>query len=177
MKRPSTLDFGGQVLSLFGMGLFILATTCAGACSPWHDVKDIVPLVLGSLLLMLFPVWECLMMPGLALAVRYPYRRAMIQFTLMLSRNADLLMYINFVTGMAMYAVLYFFDLYFALVLQFFSSEGGKNLLYYIPGLGAGVYFAIFACNVFPRQTWYPLFLGTVNYRILGITKLAAALS
>ncbi|KAA8575712.1 hypothetical protein EYC84_004825 [Monilinia fructicola] len=176
MKRLSTLDFGGQLLFLFGMGLFILAITWAGAYYPWNDAKVIVPLVLGSLLLILFLVWEYLMMPGLALAVRYPYCRAMIPFTLILSRNAGLLMYINFITGMAMYAVFYFVDLYFALVLQFSSSEGGKNLLYYIPGLGGGVYLAIFACNVFPRQTWYPLFLGTV-IEPLGITILAAALS
>ncbi|KAF7953768.1 uncharacterized protein EAE97_001167 [Botrytis byssoidea] len=176
MTRLSTLDFGGQFLFLFGMGLFILALTWAGASYPWSDVKVIVPLVLGSLLLILFLVWEYLMMPGSALAVRYPYRRAMIPFKLILSRNSGLLMYINFITGMAMYAVFYFVDIYFALVLQFSSSEGGKNLLYYIPGLAGGVYLAMFACNVFPRQTWYPLFLGAL-IEPLGITILAAALS
>lgn len=176
ITRLSTLDFGGQFLFLFGMGLFILAITWAGAYYPWSDAKVIVPLVLGSLLVILFLVWEYLMMPGSALALRYPYRRAMLPFNLILSRNSGLLMYINFITGMAMYAVFYFVDIYFALVLQFSSSEGGKNLLYYIPGLAVGVYLAMFACNVFPRQTWYPLFLGTV-IEPLGITILAAALS
>ncbi|KAI9648509.1 hypothetical protein NHQ30_003144 [Ciborinia camelliae] len=176
VARLSTLDFGGQFLFLFGMGLFILAITWAGAYYPWSDVKVIVPLILGSLLLILFLVWEYLMMPGSALAIRYPYRRAMIPFKLILSRNSGLLMYINFITGMAMYAVFYFVDIYFALVQQFSSSEGGKNLLYYIPGLAGGVYLAIFSCNVFPRQTWYPLFIGTV-IEPLGITILAAALS
>ncbi|THV46177.1 hypothetical protein BGAL_0409g00080 [Botrytis galanthina] len=167
MIRLSTLDFGGQFLFLFGMGLFILAITWAGASYPWSDVKVIVPLVLGSLLLILFLVWEYLMMPGSALAVRYPYRRAMIPFKLILSRNSGLLMYINSITGMAMYAVFYFVDIYFALVLQFSSSKGG---------LAGGVYLAMFACNVFPRQTWYPLFLGAL-IEPLGITILAAALS
>ncbi|ESZ98784.1 hypothetical protein SBOR_0833 [Sclerotinia borealis F-4128] len=176
VRRLSTIDFGGQFLFLFGMGLFILAITWAGAYYPWSDVKVIIPLVLGSLVLILFLVWEYLMMPGSALAIRYPYRRAMLPIKLILSRNAGLLMYINFITGMAMYAVFYFVDLYFALVLQFSPGEGGKNLLYYIPGLGGGVYLAIFTCNVFPRQTWYPLFFGTV-IEPLGITILAAALS
>ncbi|APA09979.1 hypothetical protein SS1G_05756 [Sclerotinia sclerotiorum 1980 UF-70] len=176
LRRFGTLDFGGQFLFLFGMGLFILAVTWAGAYYPWSDVKVIVPLVLGSLLLVLFFVWEYFMMPGLALAVRYPYCRAMLPFKLILSRNSGLLMYINFITGMAMYAVFYFVDIYFALVLQFSSSKGGKNLLYYIPGLAGGVYLAMFACNIFPRQTWYPLFLGTL-IEPLGITILAAALS
>ncbi|KAK6612251.1 MFS-type transporter C16A3.17c 1 [Botrytis cinerea] len=143
ITRLSTLDFGGQFLFLFGMGLFILAITWAGAYYPWSDAKVIVPLVLGSLLVILFLVWEYLMMPGSALALRYPYRRAMLPFNLILSRNSGLLMYINFITGMAMYAVFYFVDIYFALVLQFSSSEGGKNLLYYIPGLAVGVYLAI----------------------------------
>ncbi|TGO86151.1 hypothetical protein BPOR_0330g00070 [Botrytis porri] len=176
MTRLSTLDFGGQFLFLFGMGLFILAVTWAGAYYPWSDVKVIVPLVLGSLLLIFFIIWEYLMMPGSALAVRYPYRRAMLPFKLILSRNSGLLMYINFITGMAMYAVFYFVDIYFALVLQFSSSKGGQNLLYYIPGLAGGVYLAMFACNVFPRQTWHPLFLGAI-IEPLGITILAAALS
>ncbi|CAD6445438.1 85bf121e-5b81-4e68-8399-771efcf40ddb-CDS [Sclerotinia trifoliorum] len=116
------------------------------------------------------------MMPGLTLPVWYPYRRAMLPFKPILSRNSGLLMYINFSTGMALYAVFYFVDIYFALVLQFSSSEGGKNLLYYIPGLAGGVYLAIFACNVFPHQTWYPLFLGTI-IEPLGSTILAVALS
>ncbi|KAK6613113.1 major facilitator superfamily transporter [Botrytis cinerea] len=170
ITRLSTLDFGGQFLFLFGMGLFILAITWAGAYYPWSDAKVIVPLVLGSLLVILFLVWEYLMMPGSALALRYPYRRAMLPFNLILSRNSGLLMYINFITGMAMYAVFYFVDIYFALVLQFSSSEGGKNLLYYIPGLAVGVYLAMFACNVFPRQTCSLLGHLPTIYGMLALT-------
>jgi hypothetical protein len=176
LSRLSTIDFGGQFLFLFGMGLFILAITWAGAYYPWSSIKVLLPLILGILLLILFLIWESLMRPGSLLARKSPYRRAMLPLNLILSRNAGLLMYINFVTGMAMYAVFYFVDLYFALVLQFSSGESGKNLLYYIPGLGLGVYMAVFAVNVFPRQTWYPLFLGTV-IEPLGITLLAAAIS
>ncbi|PQE26033.1 hypothetical protein CJF30_00000752 [Rutstroemia sp. NJR-2017a BBW] len=176
LSRLSTIDFGGQFLFLFGMGLFILAITWAGAYYPWSSPKVIIPLTLGIVLLLLFLLWESLMQPGLPLARKSPYRRAMLPLPLILSRNAGLLMYINFVTGMAMYAVFYFVDLYFALVLQFSSGESGKNLLYYIPGLGLGVFMAVYAVNAFPRQTWYPLFLGTV-IEPLGITLLAAAIS
>lgn len=128
VKRLSPLDFGGQLLFLCGTGLFILATTWAGAYYPWSDVKFIITLILGSLLLILFLVWDYLMMPGSVLPVRYPYRRAMIPFELILSRKAGLLMYINFITGIAMYAI-YFVGLYIALVLQFSSGGGGKNLV------------------------------------------------
>ena len=44
VKRLSTLDFGGQLTFLFGMGLIVLALTWAGAYYPWSDAKVIGPL-------------------------------------------------------------------------------------------------------------------------------------
>lgn len=38
--------------------------------------------------------------------------------------------------AIAMYAVFYFVDLYFALVLDYTPGEAGRNLIYYVPGLG-----------------------------------------
>lgn len=35
-----------------------------------------------------------------------------------------------------MYAVFYFVELYFVLVLNYEPGEAGKNLIYYMPGLG-----------------------------------------
>jgi MFS family permease len=100
--RMSTIDFGGQFLFLFGVGLLILALTWAGSSYPWSDVRVVAPLVLGCLLTALFFVWEYFMLPGSKLAVRYPYRKAMISLKLLFTRNAGLLIYINFVTGMGM---------------------------------------------------------------------------
>jgi hypothetical protein len=74
-----------------------------------------------------------------------------------------------------MYAVFYFVDLYFALVLQYGSGKAGSNLLYYLPGLAAGAYLAMFASNVYPRKTFHPLALGTL-LEPLGITILAIAI-
>jgi hypothetical protein len=65
----------------------------------------------------------------------------MIPFNLVCSRNAGVLMYINFVTGMAMYAVFYFVGLYFALVKNFTSGQSGRNLIYYMPGLAGASLF------------------------------------
>jgi hypothetical protein len=76
----------------------------------------------------------------------------------------------------AMYAAFYFVDLYFTLVLQFSSSKAGTNIVYYLPGLGGGACMAIFLCRVFPRQTWWPLFVGTI-VEPLGITLIAVGLS
>jgi hypothetical protein len=75
-----------------------------------------------------------------------------------------------------MYAVFYFAEFYFTLVLQFSSGKAGTSIIYYLPGLGFGAYGAVFLCNVYPRQTWHPLFLGTL-IEPLGITLLAIAFS
>jgi hypothetical protein len=75
-----------------------------------------------------------------------------------------------------MIAVLYFVDIYFTLVKSYSPSEAGTKLLYYVPGIGIGVYLAIMLCNVYPRQTFAPLFLGSI-IEAIGITVLAWALN
>jgi MFS family permease len=100
--KLATIDFVGQFLFLFGMGLLVLALTWAGSSYSWADVKIIAPLAVGCVLMAGFLVWEYFMVPGSKLAVRYPYRKAMIPLKLLVKRNAGLLIYLNFVTGMGM---------------------------------------------------------------------------
>lgn len=175
-KRLLTIDYGGQVLFLFGLGLLVLALTWAGSYYPWTDVKVLAPLICSVVLIIAFFAWEYFMLPGNALSRRNPTRKAMIPFRLLFRRNVWILLYINFLTGMAMYAVFYFVDLYFALVKNFESGKAGINLLYYMPGIGAGAYTAMFICNIWPLQTFLPMFLGTV-IEPLGITLLAVAIN
>ena len=98
--RLLTIDYGGQIFFLFGMGLLILALTWGGSYYPWSDVKVLAPLVIGFILFSAFLTWEYLMMPGHKLALKFPQQIPMIPIKLIWSRNAGLLMYINFVTGM-----------------------------------------------------------------------------
>jgi MFS family permease len=100
LLRVSTIDFGGQFLFLFGMGLLLLAVTWGGSYYPWHDVRVLAPLIIGAILFILFLVWEYFMVPGRALGARFPYRKAMIPLKLMWTRNAGIIIYINFITGM-----------------------------------------------------------------------------
>lgn len=100
LKRVRTIDFGGQFLFLFGMGLFVLALTWAGAYYPWGDVRVLAPLIVGSVLLVAFLGWEYLFLPGRIFARKYPHQHPMIPLNLLWTRNAGLLMYINFITGM-----------------------------------------------------------------------------
>ncbi|KAH7336399.1 hypothetical protein BKA65DRAFT_431983 [Rhexocercosporidium sp. MPI-PUGE-AT-0058] len=176
VARLSTIDFGGQFLFLFGMGLLVLALTWAGSYFPWEDVRIIAPLVVGVVLLIAFAAWEYLLLPGNKLSNRAPTRKPMIPIKLLLRRNVGLLIYINFVTGMAMYAVFYFVTLYFTLVRGFSAGKSGTSLTYYMPGLGGGAYLAMFAMGRWPRATIPPLLFGTI-VEPLGITILASALN
>ena len=99
LQRVTTIDIGGQLTFLFGMGLVVLALTWAGSYYPWSDARVIAPLVIGVVLLLAFLVWEYLLLPGKVLAMRLPHQQAMIPLKLLWTRNASVLMYINFITG------------------------------------------------------------------------------
>lgn len=67
-------------------------------------------------------------------------------------------------------------DLYFTLILGYSAAKAGVQLLYYTPGIATGVYLAMLFCNVWPRSTFLPLFLGS-TIEALGIGLLAWAMS
>jgi hypothetical protein len=74
-----------------------------------------------------------------------------------------------------MTAVLYFVNIYFVFVKGYRPSDAGIQLLFYTPGIGIGVYFAMVMCNFYPRQTFLPLCLGSI-IEATGISVLAWAL-
>ncbi|ERT02478.1 uncharacterized protein SPSK_05032 [Sporothrix schenckii 1099-18] len=174
LARISTLDFGGQFLFLWGLGLIILALTWGGSSFGWNTAHVLAPLVIGFVLTVAWIVYEYLMSPGHAVARVFPTQRPMMPWELLSKRDIGLLFWINFSLGSAMFANLYFLDLYFALVEGNSSSKAGLSLLYFLPGLGVGAYSAMFASNVWPRQTIYPLLLGAITSAV-GITVLAYA--
>jgi len=98
----ATIDFSGQFLFLFGIGPLVLTLAWAGSSYSWAGVNVIAPLVIECLLIAGFLVWEYFVVPRSKLAVRYPYRKAMIPLKPLFTRNAGLLIYINFITGKGM---------------------------------------------------------------------------
>lgn len=98
----STIDFGGQLLFLFGMGLLVLGLTWGGGKYPWNDPHVVPPLGLGSVLFVCFVVWQYLMAPGRYLSRKFPVQRSTLPWNLLAQRNMSLLFYINFATGMGM---------------------------------------------------------------------------
>ncbi|GAB1317907.1 Tetracycline efflux protein [Madurella fahalii] len=169
--RLGTVDYGGQVLFLFGLGLLVLAFTWGGAVFPWDSIAVLVSLVVGGVLTVAWLVYEWAMAPGRAMARVFPRQKAMMPWRLLMQRDIGLLFLINFAIGVAMFSVMYFMDLYFTLVQGHSASRAGLALLFFLPGLGGGVYMAMFFINVWPRQTLPALLIGSVSSAV-GITVL-----
>ncbi|BCR95622.1 putative MFS multidrug transporter [Aspergillus luchuensis] len=172
----ATIDLGGSVLFIFGVGLIILATTWGGATYPWSSPQVLAPLVIGAICFIAFFVYEYLLEPGKFFARIFPRHVAMLPYSMFERRDTIWLAIVNFSTGVASYSIFYFVSIYYILVAGYSASKAGLDLLYYIPGLGAGVYLAIYFCNGFPRQTFYPLLLGAVLSTV-GLSVVAYAIS
>lgn len=100
LRRLATIDVGGQFLFLFGVGMVLLAITWGGSYYVWHDIRVLAPLIIGVALVACFLVWEYHMAPGRYLSTRFPFRKAMIPLNVLATRNAGIIIYINFITGM-----------------------------------------------------------------------------
>ena len=174
-SRISTVDFGGLFLFVTGVTLIILGTTWGGATYAWNSAAVIASIVIGGVFFVSFFLWEFLMEPGNLLARAFPSQEPMIPLRLFRKKDVPLLSWISFSTGAAMYSIFYFVGIYFTIVKDYPASKAGTQLLYYLPGIGVGVYGAMFFCNVWPKQTWHPIMLGSI-LETVGFAVLAWAL-
>ncbi|KAH1495438.1 hypothetical protein KXW88_004958 [Aspergillus fumigatus] len=158
----ATLDIVGAVLFIFGVGLIILGTAWGGSTYPWSSPEVLVPLIVGGVCFALFFVYEYFLEPDRLFARMFPKQVPMLPYSMFARRDTIWLAVLEFSSGAAMYSVFYFIGIYFTLVEAYPASRAGINLLYYIPGLGAGVYIAVFLCNVYPAQTFFTINTGTV---------------
>jgi MFS family permease len=194
VTRVLTIDYGGQFLFLWGLGLFILALTWGGGTYPWDSATVLVPLIIGSVLTVSWVIYERSMSTGRRMSRVLPYQRPMIPWELLSQREIGLIFGISFAQGMAMFAVMYFMGLYFALVEGKSAEDSGLSLLFYIPGIAGrlitsglfiheeilisfclvGVLMAMYSSNVWPRQTLPPILLGSITSAV-GISVIAWA--
>ncbi|OKL59442.1 hypothetical protein UA08_05301 [Talaromyces atroroseus] len=151
----ATIDLGGSVLFIFGIGLIILGTTWGGSTYSWTSAAVLAPIIVGGVCFVLFFVYEYLLEPGNLLSNAFPRQVAMVPF--------------------AMYAVFYYISVYFIVAEGYSASQSGVNLLYYIPGMGAGAYIAMFMCNAWPAQTFFTLLAGTIQETV-GLAVLTWAM-
>ncbi|PYH96397.1 MFS multidrug transporter [Aspergillus ellipticus CBS 707.79] len=172
----ATVDIGGSILFIFGVGLIILAATWGGATYSWSSREVLAPLIVGSICFLAFFVYEYLLEPGKIFARIFPRQVAMLPYSLFERRDTIWLAILNFSTGAASYSIFYFISIYFIVVAGYSTSKAGLELLYYIPGLGAGVYLSVYMCNVRPRQTFFPLNLGGV-LNTVGLAMVTYAIS
>ncbi|KAH6857332.1 major facilitator superfamily domain-containing protein [Alternaria rosae] len=145
-----------------GVALIILATSWGGSAHAWGSPAVLVPLITGPLLLVLLVVYQRYMAPGRSLAQRLPRIMPVVPYQLFHEKDVTLVCIISAATGAALYACFYFAGIYFTLVEGFDAGKAGLQLLFYVPGIGVGVYTAIVMCNVYPRQTIWPLLIGTI---------------
>ncbi|KKO96540.1 hypothetical protein THAR02_11355 [Trichoderma harzianum] len=172
----ATLDIGGVVLFIFAVGLIILGTSWGGSTFPWDSVQVLAPITVGGALLPVFVLYEFLLGDGRILALLFPQQSPMLPLDLFSRKDTLVIAVIQFSTGAAMYAVFYFVGIYFTLVEGKPASSAGIQLLYYIPGIAAGVYSAMYLCNRWPGQTFWPLLLGSVE-EAAGLGALTWAVS
>ncbi|KAJ5469636.1 hypothetical protein N7539_009254 [Penicillium diatomitis] len=132
--RLLTIDYGGQLLFLWGFGLLILGLTWAGGNYAWNSAAVLAPLIIGAVLTCSWVIYERLMVPGSTISRALPRQRAMVPWDLLVQKDIGLLFLINASIGVSMFAVMYFMNLYFALVEGRSSSSAGLSLLWRIHG-------------------------------------------
>ncbi|KAJ4990016.1 MFS multidrug transporter [Stagonosporopsis vannaccii] len=157
-----SVDWLGAFLFIMGVGLIILALQWGGTQYAWKSPATIAPFVVGGVLVIAFFTHEYLLGPGRFIARLLPRQTPMIPSTLFRKKDTFLLLIINFSAGISLVSAFYFISYYWQLAEGYSSSKAGIQLLYYTPGLGIGVYAAMYMCNVRPAQTFYPLFIGSI---------------
>jgi hypothetical protein len=156
------IDWPGMILFILGVGLIILAIQWGGTSYSWSSPAVLASLIVGAILCIGFFAYEYLLGPDRVISRIFPNQIPMIPSTLFRKKDTALLMIINFSAGISLVSAFYFISYYWQLAEGYSSSQAGVQLLYYTPGLGVGVYFAMFLCNRWPRQTFFPLLWGSI---------------
>ncbi|KZM26607.1 uncharacterized protein EKO05_0005504 [Ascochyta rabiei] len=156
------IDFIGTASFVCGVLLILLATSWGGSEYPWASPAVLVPLVVGPLLLVFFVFYQRSMAAVHRLTEKFPQTMPLVPYHLFQEKDVTLVCIISAATGAALYSCFYFAGVYFTMVENLDPGKAGLQLLFYVPGIGVGVYTAIMMCNVYPRQTIWPLLLGTI---------------
>ncbi|KAK0386424.1 hypothetical protein NLU13_6261 [Sarocladium strictum] len=162
LARLKVIDYGGQMLFIFGFGLIILGLTWGGVTYSWRSAAVIAAITIGGILVGCFVFWESLFATGRFAARTMPWQKPMIPWTLSSNRDIGLLFFMECVSGMSMFAVLYFCNIYFTAVKNFTSDKAGVSLMFFTPGLAAGTIGCALMTGVWPRTTFTPIMAGTI---------------
>jgi hypothetical protein len=172
----SIIDWVGMMTFILGVGLLILGVQWGGTSYAWQSPAVIIPFVIGGVLCMYFFLHEYLLGAGRLMTRVFPQQIPMVPSALFRKKDTSLLMVINFSAGVSLVSAFYFVSYFWQLAEGYEASHAGLQLLYYTPGLGVGVYTAMYMCNVWPRQTFHPLFWGSI-LEAVGLSLLTWAVS
>ncbi|KAF1828165.1 MFS general substrate transporter [Decorospora gaudefroyi] len=156
------IDWIGAGSFVGGVTLILLATSWGGSAYAWVSPTVLIPLIAGPLLLVVFVLYQRYMAPGRYLVRKLPRTMPVVPYHLFHEKDVTLVCIISAATGAALYSCFYFAGVYFTIIENYNPGKAGLQLLFYVPGIGVGVYTAITMCNVYPRQTIWPLLLGTL---------------
>lgn len=176
MAGLRSVDWLGMVLFIFSIGLIILAIQWGGTQYAWNSPATIAPFAVGGILFVAFFGHEYLLGPDRFTSRLLPRQVPLIPTPLFRKKDTWLLMVINFSAGISLVCAFYFISYYFQFAEGYSPSNAGTQLLYYTPGLGVGVYLAMYMCNRWPAQTFYPLFIGSI-VECVGLSALAYSVS
>lgn len=105
-SKVRRVDFIGILLFLPGLTCFVLAIVWGGVLFPWSAWETILPLIFGSLLLIVFVFYE----------LRHP--EPLIPFRLFKNHTTTAALFGAFIHGIMLWGVVYYLPLYFEAVIQ-----------------------------------------------------------
>lgn len=95
----ATLDIGGTLLFIFGVGLIILGTAWGGSTYPWASAQVLAPIIVGGICFACFFAYEYLLEPGRVLARVFPRQVSMIPYSLFSRMDTLLIAILDFASG------------------------------------------------------------------------------
>jgi hypothetical protein len=146
------IDWIGGLLSI-GAGIFILLALNWGSNEVWRSGKVIASFTIGGFLFIALGIWEwwidhhrTFVHPD-AFRTRALSRRLsrlllvepLLPLDVLYSRDVNIVLYASFVSGMIMLVMFYFVSIFMVVVEQLDPQDAGVQLVYFAPGMGAGV--------------------------------------
>lgn len=137
------VDWLGISLFLAGMTLFVLGITWGGALYSWQSWKTLLPLILGTTLLIAFAAWE-------GLTTKEP----MIPYRLFKTRTSAFSLLGAFLHGIIVFGVLFYLPIYFEGVIGDSPLRAAVEALGLALAVTAFAIIAALAIDVVRRYAW-----------------------
>jgi hypothetical protein len=175
------IDYIGLVFFMGTCICIILALVWGGSQYPWNSATVIALLVVGVVLLAAFLLTEwCFEAKNVSRVPKFirpvfVYGTPMIPLEIFRDWDISICQWNNFAGGMVMYGQFYYIAIYFTVVFSYSPARAGQQLLYFLPGLGVGVWTAMFFVIKVFHGTKVVLVAGSIIMAVAtGLFSMAA---